>query len=61
MGLEGQGGGKKEGNKGERGLGLMELLQAERDSGRDQYSDSVTQRISCADDFLSGSRPTWRH
>lgn len=39
----------------------MELLQAERDSGRDQYSDSVTQRISCADDFLSGSRPTWRH
>lgn len=45
----------------ERGLGLVELLQAKRDSGRDQYSDSVTQQISCADDFFSGSRPTWRH
>ena len=45
----------------ERGLGLMELLQAKRDSGRDEYSDSVTQQISCADDFLSELRLTWRH
>ena len=40
---------------------LMELLQAKRDSGRDEYSDSVTQQISCADDFLSELRLTWRH
>lgn len=45
----------------ERGLGLMALLHARRECGRDQYSDSVTQQISCAGDFLSRSRPTWRH